>query len=255
MPKTPEPTDTPQTGRRMFFRQVAAVPLTQSLVGGAALVALNADAQSLVQASAATAAPTTAPVLGYQCFSSDEAALVESMVNLMCPKDDLTSNGVDCGLATYIDRQLAGDYGRGVGMYMQGPWAKGTPELGYQLPLTPQQFFKSGAAAIEAACRAKHGKNLEQLAAADANGFLNDLADGKVTHPELPLGDWFNHLFYPLFTQACFADPMYGGNFGKVFWKMIGYPGLPALHAQDVIQFRGKPYPGAKNPQSIADFS
>ena len=257
--KTADSSGAPQPARRRFFGQMvavtSAVPLSQGLGGGAARVALKADAQSLVQAPAAAAAPTAAPVLGYQCFSIDESALVEAMVNLMCPKDEFTPNGVDCGLSNYIDRQLAGDYGRGVGMYMQGPWAQGKPELGYQLPLTPQEFFKAGAAAVEAACKAKYGKNLEQLAAADANAFLTDLAGGKVTHPDLPLGDWFNHLFYPLFTQACFADPMYGGNFNKVFWKMLGYPGLPALHAQDMVQFRGKPFPGAQSPKSIADFS
>jgi gluconate 2-dehydrogenase gamma chain len=39
-----------------------------------------------------------------------------------------------------------------------------------------------------------------------------------------------------------------------VFWKMIGYPGLPATHTLDMTRYRGKPYPGAKNPKSIADF-
>jgi gluconate 2-dehydrogenase gamma chain len=62
-------------------------------------------------------------------------------------------------------------------------------------------------------------------------------------------------LVYPLFSQACFADPIYGGNYNKVFWRMIGYPGLPATHTIDMVQFRGKPFPGGKAPKSIADFS
>jgi hypothetical protein len=84
---------------------------------------------------------------------------------------------------------------------------------------------------------------------------LHDLAAGKVTDARVPLTSWFNELVYPLFAQACFADPIYGGNVGKVFWKMIGYPGLPATHAQDMLDFRGKPYPDAADPKSIADFS
>ena len=59
---------------------------------------------------------------------------------------------------------------------------------------------------------------------------------------------------YPLFVQACFSDPLYGGNYNKVFWKMLGYPGLPATHALDMVQFRGKPYPPAANPKSMLDF-
>ena len=36
---------------------------------------------------------------------------------------------------------------------------------------------------------------------------------------------------------------------------MIGYPGLPATHARDMTEFRGKPYPAAQQPKSIVDFS
>ena len=70
-----------------------------------------------------------------------------------------------------------------------------------------------------------------------------------------PLGAWFNELFYPLFEQACFADPAYGGNRHKVFWKMIGYPGLPAVNGLNMIRYRGKPFPGAGTPQSMEDFA
>ena len=35
---------------------------------------------------------------------------------------------------------------------------------------------------------------------------------------------------------------------------MIGYPGLPATHTATSCSFRGKPFPGAKDPKSIADF-
>ena len=76
-----------------------------------------------------------------------------------------------------------------------------------------------------------------------------------MTDYRLPLASWFNDIIYPLFVEACFADPMYGGNRGAVFWKMIGYPGLPATHTIDMVRYRGKPYPGAQNPKSIGDFS
>ena len=88
-----------------------------------------------------------------------------------------------------------------------------------------------------------------------ANQFLHEIADGKVTDERIQLASWFNELVYPLFEQACFADPIYGGNVGKVFWKAIGYPRLPAVHSQDMVDFRGKPFPGAADPKSIADFA
>jgi len=236
---------TKQLPRRIFLKQIAAS-------SGALAVAAPGIATA---ADAAPAAPAAPALVGYQSFSPDEAEFVETLVNIMCPADNLTPNGVDCGLATFIDRQLAGDFGRGDRLYRSGPWHRGKPQLGYQLPLTPEQFFKTGVAAAKAACTTKLGKGFDELSEAEANAFLTDLAGGKYDDPRAPLAEWFNELVYPLFTQACYADPLYGGNRGKVFWKLIGYPGLPAFHTKDMVEFRGKPHPGALDPKSIQDFS
>ena len=128
-------------------------------------------------------------------------------------------------------------------------------EHGLQLPLTPAQFFKAGIGAANAACLRDHGKPFAQLAPAAADEFLVALQSGKVESPELLLASWFNELVYPLFVEACFADPMYGGNRNAVFWKMVGYPGLPATHAINIVKYRGKPFPGSADPKSIVDFS
>jgi gluconate 2-dehydrogenase gamma chain len=243
--------------RRDVLKKIATL-------ASAAPLAPNLTSTTVATAAAAAAASTPAtadtpsagaPVAGYQSLSPEEAAFVEALVNVMCPADHLTPSGVDCGLATFIDRQLSGGFGQGENLYMRGPWQQGKPQLGYQLPLTPEQFFKAGVAAASVACRARFNKDFDALTPADADAFLHDLSSGKVTDPRVPLGQWFNGLVYPLFVQACFADPIYGGNANKVFWQMIGYPGLPATHARDMVEFRGKPYPGAKDPKSIADFS
>lgn len=205
--------------------------------------------------SAPQAAPPRAMPAGYESLGASEAAFVEAMVNAMCPADTLTPSGVDCGLAIFIDRQLAGGFGKGERYYMQGPWNAGTPELGIQVSLTPEQLFKAGLHAANDACTKQQGKTFDQLPAADANAFLQKVAGGGVTDARLSLAQWFNDLVYPLFTEACFADPMYGGNKDKVFWKLVGYPGLPAFHTQDMTNYRGKPFPAAKNPQSIQEFS
>ena len=52
----------------------------------------------------------------------------------MVPADELTPKGTDLGLAIFIDRALAGGWGKGDRMYMQGPWKRGVPSQGYQLP-------------------------------------------------------------------------------------------------------------------------
>jgi len=229
-----------RNSRRIFLKQVAGA-------SGALAAA--------VTAGTAAAAPAPDTPAGYESLSPEEAAFVEAMVNVMCPADGLTPNGVDCGLAEYIDRQLAGSFGRGDRLYRSGPWRSGKPQLGYQLPLTPEQFFKAGIAAAQSASTARFGKRFEELESAPADAFLQELAAGKVTDKRVPLTQWFNGLVYPLFTQACFADPVYGGNHNKVFWKLVGYPGLPAVHSQNMTAFRGKPFPGALDPKSIQDFS
>ena len=173
----------------------------------------------------------------------------------MCPADEFSPSGVDCGLATYIDRQLAGPYGKGAGRYQRGPFRSGKPQLGWQLPLTPEEFCKGGIAAANALCKRDRGKPFADLTAAQADEFLVAIQGEHAPHDDFPLALWFNEAIYPLFVEACFADPMYGGNRNAVFWKMIGYPGLPAAHALDMVRYRGKPFPGAEHPKSIADFT
>jgi gluconate 2-dehydrogenase gamma chain len=201
----------------------------------------------LSHAATPTDQPAPAPA-GYESLGPAEAAFVEAMVNVMCPADALTPNGVDCGLAIFIDRQLAGGFGKGERYYAPGPWRAGKPQQGLQSPLTPEQFFKAGVRSANEACVKQYGKTFDQLAPAEADALLKSLASG-------PLAQWWGDIVYPLFQQACFADPIYGGNRDKVFWKLIGYPGLPAFHTQDMTNFRGKPFPGAQRPKSIEDFS
>jgi gluconate 2-dehydrogenase gamma chain len=243
----------PPAPRREFLKRVVGMTTVIPVAPAAAAFAATAPASTAQAADAPEAPP--APPAGYECFGPAEAAFVEAMVNVMCPADGLTPSGVDCGLALFIDRQLAGAFGKGDRYYMQGPWRAARPQLGLQLPMIPEQFFRAGLAAANDACRKAYGKGLDQLGAPERNAFLEQLASGKLSDPRVPLARWFNELVYPLFEQACFADPMYGGNREKVFWKLIGYPGLPAVHTQNMVAFRGKPFPPAKTPQSIQDFS
>ena len=212
--------------------------------------------------SAETTATAAAPDSGggfegvYQCFSPEEAEFAEAMVDHMCPPDEFTPGGVDCGLATFIDRQLAGAYGQGDRLYLRGPFRTGLAEDGYQLPLTPSHYFKMGVRAFDEACVLRWGSVFAQLNSTAKESALSEIATGRWDEGTgFPLGAWFNELIYPLFTQACFSDPLYGGNHDKVFWRLLGYPGLPAVHSRDMVTYRGKPYPGARTPRSMEDFA
>ena len=45
----------------------------------------------------------------------------------------------------------------------------------------------------------------------------------------------------------------YGGNRNKAGWAIIGFPGVIAVHRDDVEKYRGKPFPN--KPVGIADMS
>lgn len=239
--------------RRLFLRQLGGASGAAAFAAPALLGGL---ASPLASAQDAAARPSAdARSSAYLSLGPQEAACVEALVNLMCPADALTPNGVDCGLHLYIDRQLAGAWGRGDQLYRQGPWQPGKPQHGYQSPLTPEQHFKAGLAVLRREAQRRTGKAIEQLEPGPLDAMLQEAAAGRLDNERFALGAWFNDLFYPLFVQACFADPMYGGNRDKTFWRVVGFPGLPALHGRNVIRYRGLPFPDATKPQSIEDFS
>jgi gluconate 2-dehydrogenase gamma chain len=237
-------------GRRAFLKGAGAT----LALAGASTAPVPAAAQSNAVSIAAAQAPAGG-AHGYQSLSLEEAATTEALVNHMWPADALTPSGVELGLATFIDRQLAGAFGGGDRLYLQGPFRKGKPQHGYQLPMTPQAWYKAGIAALNTWCVATHKKPFDRLDEKQREETLQAVASGKANGPSFELGGWFNGLLYPLFAQGAFSDPIYGGNRNKAVWKMIGYPGLPATYRSDVVAFRGKRNPKSDSPKSMEDFA
>lgn len=236
--------------RRAFLKGAGATLALAGASAAAAPATAQSNAASNVAAQAAAAGAQ-----GYQSLSLEEAATTEALVDHMWPADALTPSGVELGLATFIDRQLAGAFGGGDRLYLQGPFRKGKPQHGYQLPMTPQAWYKAGIAALNAWCITTHKKPFDRLNEKQREETLQAAAAGKANAPSFDLGSWFNGLLYPLFAQGAFADPIYGGNRNKAVWKMIGYPGLPATYRSDVVAFRGKRHPKSDSPKSIEDFA
>src|SRR5262245_2368376 len=126
-------------GRRQFLGGAG--------VAGAAAAAahvLTPVAPAGAQTPAQAAPPASAQPAGYTFFKPQEVLFIEAAVDHMVPKDELSPSGTDIGIATYIDRALAGSWGKGDRLYMQGPWGRGTANQGYQLPLTPAALYRAG---------------------------------------------------------------------------------------------------------------
>ena len=101
-------------------------------------------------------------------LTATEHAFFVAAADTIIPADELSPSGSECGVATFIDRQLAGAYGTGARLYRDGPFPKGKPELGYQLALTPREFFRAGIAAANNWTRKTYGKELDRLPARNA---------------------------------------------------------------------------------------
>ena len=237
-------TDDPKIGRRGFLVGAGAA---------AAALAPEAPAQAQTQAAATPGAAPAAPAAeAWLTLTQTEAAFIEAAVDTLIPADDLTPSGSDCGVAVFIDRQLAGAWGNGARLYRQGPFPKAKPELGYQLALTPREFFAAGIEAANAFTRKTYGKEFDRLSEPQREEALKAMEAGKAQFTGFSSTQFFNALLQ-LTMEGFFADPIYGGNRDMAAWKMIGYPGLPATYREDIKTYFGKKYD--KPPRSIADFS
>jgi gluconate 2-dehydrogenase gamma chain len=224
--------------------------LKGAMIGTAALAAGNpAPAAAQAAASATPAGADAEPLL---TLTATEHAFIAAAADTIIPADELSPSGSDCGVATFIDRQLAGAYGMGARLYRQGPFPKAKPELGYQLSLNPREFFRVGIEEANAWTRKIYGKDFDRLSEQDREAALKAMEDDKAQFAGFSSRMFFDALLQ-ITMEGFFADPIYGGNRDMAGWKMVGYPGLPATYREEVTKYFGKKYD--KPPRSIADFS
>ena len=235
---------------RRDFLKGAAVGTAAALAPVVPVAVTPASAQT--SAPAAAHAPAAAEPQAWLTLNHTEADFITAAVDTLIPADDLSPSGSDCGVAAFIDRQLAGAFGNGARLYRQGPFLKAKPELGYQLALTPREFFRAGIVAANDFCRRTYGKDFDRLSPQDREAACKTMESGKADFPGFSSSMFFNALLQ-ITMEGFFADPIYGGNRDKASWKMVGYPGLPATYKQDIKTYFGKKYD--KPPRSIADFS
>ena len=240
----------PKIGRREFLTAAGAA----AAVLAPAQLAEAQQAQP-VAAPAPTAAATSVPSTVDEpllTLTATEHAFFAAAADTIIPADNLSPSGSDCGVANFIDRQLAGAYGTGARLYRQGPFPKGKPEQGYQLSLNPREFFRAGVASANEFTRKAYGKDFDRLNEEQRIAALQAMEAGKAEFKGFGSAMFFNALLQ-LTMEGFFADPMYGGNRDMAAWKMVGYPGLPATYRRDIKTYLGKVYD--KPPRSIADFS
>ena len=188
----------------------------------------------------------------YLTLSDAEAAFLKAAADTIIPADELSPSGSECGVVDFIDCELAGPYGEGARLYRDGPVAKGKPEHGYQLDLTPREFFRQGIAAVDAWTETRFGVVFAALNEAQRQAAFSEIDSGAAQFQNFEAREFFDALLQ-IVMEGFFADPYYGGNRDMAGWKMIGYPGLPADYQHAMEHFRGKLH--RPKPRSIGDYA
>jgi len=245
-------------GRREFLIGVAVAGT--AVVAGAAKIhdgELGAPPQTIKGgmpwAEGSADSPPGVSGTDFKYFTADERAFIEAAVDRLIPSDPVGPGAVEAGVPFFLDRQLAGPFGRGDHYFLGGPWKKGAPEQGYQSRFSPAQLYRAAIAAIDRYTGTNFkGAAFAKLSEADRDTVLKGMESGKI---ELD-GGVDSKAFFAMLLQntkeGYFSDPIYGGNKDMAAWKMIGFPGAHydysewvSRHGEKVpfptVGFKGRP--------------
>lgn len=171
-------------------------------------------------------------------LTPDEAREVAAIFDRLIPEDELGMSASQAGCVDFIDRELAGAFGKAASTYRLGPYKRGTAEQGPQFKQTPAERYRAGLKDLARYCSSQHGKAFSALDGDTQDALMRDLEAGKPEFPSTPSADFFALLLQNV-REGYLADPMYGGNRGMVGWKLIGFPGArydyrPYIHKKGV---------------------
>jgi gluconate 2-dehydrogenase gamma chain len=155
-------------------------------------------------------------------FTAEEARVVAAACERIFPSDASGPGATEAGVVIYIDRQLAGPYGRDKYRYTKGPWVESVPEHGYQGKENPQETYRKAL------------KNLGNFTSLSVEEQNRKLADIERTH--------FFQLLRAHTIEGMFCDPMHGGNAGLIGWQLIGYPGPQMSYRNEIDKHFGQPW-------------
>ncbi|MGZ6019639.1 MAG: gluconate 2-dehydrogenase subunit 3 family protein [Phenylobacterium sp.] len=225
--------------RRTLLGVGGVVACAAPLASSAAVL----SGQGLPWSANTSAFPTSVDLRArYVFFTPDEAAFIEAACARLIPADPTGPGALQAGVPLFLDRQLAGDYGKGTRWYMQGPFAKGTTTQGYQSQHPPAGLHRAAIKAIGDHLGRDNGAPFHKRGEADQDAFLKDMSGGKVDLGVDVDGKAYFTLLLQNVMEGYFSDPIYGGNRDLSAWKMIGFSGARYDQRPYVLAY-GKPYP------------
>lgn len=207
-------------------------------------------------------------------FTALEARTVEALTARILPGDADDPGAREAGVVFYIDNLLAQQEGFVMPSYREPPFAEvyegATPpadsggpfsviwvpadaieRYGYQSIHTPREIYRMGMAAVNRYARQEFGAAFPNLAEADQDTIVGQLADDEVPGFDEFSGEAFFLTLRRHTAEGMFSDPVYGGNRGLVGWQLVEYPGAQRGYSPDELRQEGHNRP----PQSIQDLA
>lgn len=161
-------------------------------------------------------------------LTDTQARWLAAVCDVFIPEDSFPSAS-QAGVVDYIDLQMATGYGRGEGLYLQGPFFEGTPQQGWQLDMTPAELLLQGIDVLN-----EEDTAIFDLDQTGRSAFVTHLSErSQPIGGDLPARDFFT-LLHALTNEGYFADPAYLGNYDYAGWRMVGFPGAHAYYLDRV---------------------
>jgi len=155
-------------------------------------------------------------------FSAADARLITAACARIFPSDSAGPGATEAGVVIYIDRQLAGPYGRDKYRYTKGPFVESVPEHGYQAKETPREIYRAGIVSLQGFADLSPEAQDDKLRSIERTTFFQMLRSHTL--------------------EGMFCDPMHGGNAGLIGWQLIGFPGPRMSYRDEIDKYHGLPY-------------
>jgi gluconate 2-dehydrogenase gamma chain len=138
-------------------------------------------------------------------FTAEEARVVIAACSRIFPSDASGPGAAEAGVVVFIDRKLAGPYGRDKFRYTKGPFVESYPEHGYQGKESPSETYRAGIKTLG---------DFASLSPADQDAKLRSIEKSR-----------FFQLLRTHTIEGMFSAPEYGGNTDRIGWSLIKYDG------------------------------
>lgn len=171
-------------------------------------------------------------------FTPAERRAADALTARIIPSDESGPGAREADVITFLDRQLAGFYGRGQRWYMSGPFLEALDTQGYQSEHTPAALWRHGLAALDAHCSATHdGRDFVDLSEEEQDAVLRAIDDEEIEFEGVSAKQFFDFA-KEMTVEGYFSDPVYGGNRDMAAWRYVGFPGA-RYDYRDYLQHNG----------------